>query len=228
MPTPREIAELVALDKEVEKETVRRLRANGRGEFAVQFSSYAQKRVDQVRDEVVRKGVHFDCTKGCAWCCHFAVDAFPQETFRIARELRSRGDTTQTLVALSAYVEKTKGATTFRRGVPCPFLVDDACSIYSVRPLMCRKCNSLDVGKCKDPDATVPENPELAHKTGAIMHGTIKGYERNKLRARAHGLVPSVLLALSDADAERRWHEGEDVFADAPETTQAAPNDNAG
>jgi hypothetical protein len=92
MPTQGEIAELVALDKEVEKETVRNLRDNRRVEFAVRFSSYAQNRVDQVREAVVRKGVHFDCRKGCEWCCHFAVDAFPQETFRIARELRSRGD----------------------------------------------------------------------------------------------------------------------------------------
>jgi Fe-S-cluster containining protein len=173
----------------------------------------------------VRKGVHFDCAKGCAWSCHFAVDAFPQETFRIARELRGRGDTTETRAALSAYVEKTKGATTFRRGVACPFLVDNACSIYSVRPMMCRKCNSLDVGKCKDPEATVPESPELAHKTGAIMHGTIKGYERNKLPARPHGLAASVLLALSDADAEQRWHSGEDVFADTAGTAPTASND---
>jgi Fe-S-cluster containining protein len=219
MPTQREIAELVALDKEVEKETVRKLRDNRRVEFAVQFASYAQNRVDQVRESVVRKGVQFDCKKGCAWCCHFAVDAFPQETFRIARELKSRGDTAATIAALSAYVEKTKGSTTFRRGAPCPFLVDDACSIYAVRPMMCRKCNSLDVEKCKDPNGTLPESPELAHKAGAIVHGTIKAYERNKLPTRARGLVPSVLLALTVEDAERRWHAGQDVFAgphDAP------------
>jgi uncharacterized protein len=214
MPTQSEIAKLVALDKEVEKETVRGLRENKRVEFAVQFSAYAQKRVDQVRDEVVRKGVRFDCKKGCAWCCYFEVDAFPQETFRIVRELQSRGDTAPTVAALESYVEKTKDARNFRRSEPCPFLVENACSIYTVRPMMCRKCNSLDVEKCKDPAATVPENPELAHKTGAIMHGTIKAYERNKLPARAHGLATSVLRALTDASAEQRWYAGEAVFDD--------------
>ena len=59
MPTPAEIAQLVALDKAIEKETVRALRENRSVAFAVQLSAYAQKKVDAVRDEVVRKGVHF-------------------------------------------------------------------------------------------------------------------------------------------------------------------------
>jgi len=221
MPTQAEIAALVALDKEVEKDTVRNLRENRRVEFAVQFSSHAQKQVDQARDEVVRKGVRFDCKKGCAWCCHFAVDAFPQEAFRIARELKTRGDTAASVSALETYVERTKDIASFRRNVPCPFLVDAACSIYTVRPMMCRKCNSLDVEKCKDPDAVVPENPELTHKTGAIMHGTINGYARNKLSTQARGLAASVLRALTDATAEQRWFAGEDVFGEATHPSAA-------
>jgi Fe-S-cluster containining protein len=225
MPTPAEIAELVALDKATEKETVRKLRENRRVAFAVQFAAFAQSKVDQVRDDVVRKGVRFDCKKGCAWCCHFAVDAFPQESFRIARELKARGDTAAIVAALESYVVATKDAKTFRRGTPCVFLVDDACSIYAVRPLMCRKCNSLDVAKCKDPQATVPENPELAHKTGAIMHGTISAYGRNKLPAQAHDLARSVLRALTDSTAETRWYAGAPVF-DAPATELAASGDD--
>jgi len=213
MPTPQEIAELKALDKGIEKESLRRLRANRSIDFVLQFAGYAQAEVDRVRDAVVRKGVHFDCKKGCSWCCRsFRVDALPQEIFRIARELRRRGELASTLAALSAYTERAKQATTFRRDSACPFLVDNACSIYAVRPMMCRKCNSLDVEKCKDPAATIPENSELALKAGAILHGTIQAYERSKLSPKAHELAPGVLLALTDDDAEARWYRGEDVF----------------
>jgi Fe-S-cluster containining protein len=213
MATPQEIAELKALDKDVEKESVRRLRANRSIDFALQFAGYAQAEVDRVRDAVVRKGVHFDCKKGCSWCCHFQIEAQPQEIFLIARELRRRGELASILAALRAYAEHAQQAQSFRRDVACPFLVDNACSIYNVRPIMCRKCNSLNVEKCKDPHAAVPENPELALKVGAILHGTINAYERNKLPSRAHELAPGVLLALTDADAETRWYRGEDVFA---------------
>lgn len=213
MPTAQEIAELKALDKDVEKESLRRLRANRSIDFVLQFAGYAQAEVDRVRDAVVRKGVRFDCKKGCSWCCRsFRVDALPQEIFRIARELRRRGELAPVVAALSGYSARARQATTFRRDSACPFLVDNACSIYAVRPMMCRKCNSLDVEKCKDPTATIPENSELALKAGAILHGTLRAYERTKLSSQAHELAPGVLLALTDDDAEARWYRGEDVF----------------
>jgi len=213
MPTPQEIAELRALDKEVEKVTSSKLRTNRNIAFALQFAGYAQEQVDRVRTSVERKGVHFDCKIGCSWCCRsLRVEALPQEIFRIAREQRRRGDLTELLIKLRAYTDKIAATKEAPQGADCPFLVEDACSIYAIRPMMCRKCNSLDVEKCKDPQATIPENPELALKAGAILHGTINAYERNKLPAKAHQLAPGVLLALTQEDAEARWYRGEDVF----------------
>jgi Fe-S-cluster containining protein len=44
--------------------------------------------------------------------------------------------------------------------VPCPLLVDDRCSVYQVRPLVCRGYNSTDVDACRrahtDATALVP------------------------------------------------------------------------
>ncbi len=213
MATQQEIAELKALDQSVEKNSVRKLRENRSIAFALQFAGYAQEQVDHARAAVERKGVRFDCKRGCSWCCRsFRVDALPQEIFRIARELRRRDELAPLLAALSAYSERARQASNDRRDRACPFLVDDACSIYAVRPMMCRKCNSLDVEQCKDPNGTIPENAELALKAGAILHGTINAYERNKLPSRATELAPGVLLALTQDDAEARWYRGEDVF----------------
>jgi uncharacterized protein len=212
MPNEREKSELIELSNQIEKESVRKLRENKSIAFALRFSSHAQEKIDQVRADVVRKGVHFDCQRGCAYCCHFQVQSLPQETFRIARDLKSRGDLQPVLDALTAFVDKTAGLPASRHREKCPFLVANECSIYAVRPAICRKCNSLDVETCKDMSGAIAENAELAYKTGAILNGTVAAYRRNKLSSTPHQLGQGVLLALTDPTAERRWQEGEAVF----------------
>jgi Fe-S-cluster containining protein len=221
MLSAQEKTELTTLDKRVEKETLGKLRANRTIDFAVRFAAFAQAEVDRARAHVVSKGVEFDCKKGCAYCCHFRVESLPQETFRIAREIRSRGDAGPVIAALEAFGQHVNGLKRDRNAGPCPFLVENACSIYAVRPVMCRKCNSLDVATCKDPDATVLESAELVYKTGAILQGTTVAYEKSKLTAAPHELTRGVLLALTDPTAEQRWLRGEDVFAIPPGSVEA-------
>ena len=65
----REDALLREIEQGTEKETIQKLRANPSAAFAIRLSSLAQKKIDGVYEEVVRKGAHFDCAKGCSFCC---------------------------------------------------------------------------------------------------------------------------------------------------------------
>lgn len=82
------------------------------------------------------QGKTLACAKGCAACCraHRDIPVYPLE-----------------LVGMSWYVtEKLQGPVRHRlkqqlrahtRGEPCPFLVDDACSVHALRPMACRQFN---------------------------------------------------------------------------------------
>ncbi|MGH8122700.1 MAG: YkgJ family cysteine cluster protein [Rudaea sp.] len=224
---PREQADLLELERQVEKETTQKLRANPTAAFAVRLAAVAQLKIDQVHDEVVGKGVRFACAKGCSYCCQLKVDAYPQETFRIARGLRERTHLTGLMEALATHASRNKDVIDKRSREPCPFLVDHACSIYAMRPAMCRKTVSLDVERCKAFAETVPSDPEMFYKSNAIISGSAKAYARKKVASAAHELVSSVLLALTDSSAEARWWNGEDVFAAAPipAVSDSAPPD---
>lgn len=197
------------LMRETEREMLRRLRDNSTVVFAVRLSSFAQRKVDAIVDETVKKGVQFACAKGCSHCCSLEVSSFPQETFRIARELEARADREALVARLAAHAERNPRGTDRLQREPCPFLVDHACSIYDVRPLACRKCMSLDVERCREMSETIPSNEEMYYKTEAVTLGMMAAYARNKRPSEPSELVSSVLQAMSDPTAEQRWWSGE-------------------
>ncbi len=82
------------------------------------------------------QGRKLACGRGCAACCrsHQTIPVYPLE-----------------LVGLSWFVtEKVEGGTReklkaqlrdFKEGDPCPFLVDEVCSVHPLRPMACRQFN---------------------------------------------------------------------------------------
>lgn len=97
------------------------------------------------------------CKKGCSACCYQAVPISLNEAriiegatgHRYSREAKTLVpaiDTMETIARFNANCEARLHDPT-----PCPFLVDDACSIYEVRPIPCRSHQVLhpDASRCK-------------------------------------------------------------------------------
>lgn len=80
------------------------------------------------------------CHKGCSACCHIAVQVTAQEAAVIGREI---GVKVATPARWSTKSTRDDDAERLY-GVPCPFLKDDACSIYASRPLACRTQFNVD------------------------------------------------------------------------------------
>lgn len=170
------------------------------------------------------------CRAGCDHCCHQSVGVTPPEAFAIVTHLRSSFSPEQ-LAAFTARVaeraERTRELSAderFSPELPCLFLARGSCSIYQVRPLVCRGMNSLSAAECEqrlhDP---VARADFLARGSGghcfvepiraaqAVSAGLQLGVsELYALDMRPLDLAAALELLLSDAgDAERAWLNGE-------------------
>jgi uncharacterized protein len=131
--------------------------------------------------EEYKPSIH--CRSGCSYCCCkpnvlasipelVSIVSFVEETFTA----EARRD-------LEARTRRYRGQMQGRRvedptdeSVPCPFLVDGRCSVYQVRPLICRGYNSTDVEACRrahdDSSVLVPTFALLKDAAAGATVGT--------------------------------------------------------
>lgn len=84
---------------------------------------------------------HTPCGAGCSHCCKTSVMIHGDEAREIAK-LTGRS-VSQVPIRHPDQIRKLNFEMKYLSS-PCPFLVDDKCSIYSVRPYVCRQQHSLD------------------------------------------------------------------------------------
>ena len=108
-------------------------------------------------------GARVSCTKGCGACCRNLVAISEVEARRIGAVVESLPEPRRDAVrgrfsaarrrleqaGLLRALQSPDGVTDagysalvgdyFREGIPCPFLEDEACSIYEERPITCRE-----------------------------------------------------------------------------------------
>jgi Fe-S-cluster containining protein len=130
-----------------------------------------------------------DCKQGCAWCCtvqvsvtsselrsifYYVKERFSEQAYQDLRsrvmETSRKSDEIFGTQNQSGYIaryrvahERTLDMDAPRKRataqLPCPFLVSNKCSIYPVRPLLCRGYTSQNVESCKDIETNlVPHN----------------------------------------------------------------------
>ena len=111
--------------------------------------------IQSFRNRCLREGLQIDCRDRCAWCCHQAVLVSTQEVLLvnrfITRELTAGHQ--QLIFRKARKKEAITGAMTVQEFLqtlhPCPFLREDSCLIYTVRPMACRCYLSADVKTCQ-------------------------------------------------------------------------------
>jgi Fe-S-cluster containining protein len=120
---------------------------------------YAEMGIAATKSE----GKSISCKKGCTACCYHMIGLAEFETYHITEIIEGMPEPQQSEVkerikkALAhftetGWIERFENCADysnkeslevfldyFKEGVPCPFLVDEACSIYDDRPLMCRE-----------------------------------------------------------------------------------------
>lgn len=88
----------------------------------------------QVDDQVkmIKKAnlSQINCRKGCSSCCHNRLYLFKIEFDRLKKAYLRLSQPLKTLIKKEADLKWQQGT--------CPLLVDGACSLYDIRPIICR------------------------------------------------------------------------------------------
>ncbi len=95
------------------------------------------------------------CRKSCSFCCHLKVSLSSPEALLLVEHLKVSRSADERLALRSRAAAHETALLNLAAGMPlafrpaCPLLVDNACSIYAVRPLHCRGANSKDARQCE-------------------------------------------------------------------------------
>ena len=93
--------------------------------------------VDQLTAQLnERYKAHLECRAGCSGCCHHHLSIFPVEAAAVKSAIQVLPKASQEIIkqqAANILEQEAKG-----NPVVCPLLVDDKCSIYNSRPIICR------------------------------------------------------------------------------------------
>jgi Fe-S-cluster containining protein len=83
-----------------------------------------------------RYSKHLVCRAGCSGCCHHHLSVFAVEADDIRGAIEALSDQTRARIEARARAVFEREA--LGEPVACPLLLDDRCSIYESRPLICR------------------------------------------------------------------------------------------
>jgi Fe-S-cluster containining protein len=207
-------------------------------EQAVELGRSAMDGTSKIIDGLLRGAAdrRLACRAGCAHCCHQQVGVSVPEVLAIYDHLRrtcARDDLEATVARIRDADDGTRGMTATERlspDLPCPFLTDDRCSIYQVRPLACRGTNSLDEAACernlRDPvararflagEVSTPAYLEPIRAFHAVTAGLQLALDDlHGLEVAPLELTAAMRVLIDDPEGvPLRWLAGQDPFAAA-------------
>lgn len=169
------------------------------------------------------------CKEGCCWCCYQPVPVTAPESFRITRFLETeklKDDKKAVVNRLHKLDKQTRGLTSKKRAkipMPCAFLKDDRCLVYSVRPLACAEFTSFNVRDCKRGKRVGFKPKSIIHEKArmlvyrAVQQGLAEGLSRAlpKSYSSPLELTAAIVCVLDSTNAEASWIEGAKIFAGA-------------
>ena len=146
----------------------------------------------------------------------FSVAAFLKESLSEMEFIRIKNLVSESAEKMSDWsIEKRK-----KNFVVCPLLVDDKCSVYEVRPLVCRGYTSYNKERCRQ--KTESKQPEMVIE-GFLLQYLVPAYTRIGLQAavESNGIQPfdidlirGLQRVLNDETLVEKWKAGKSVFDD--------------
>ena len=166
------------------------------------------------------------CAEGCAWCCRKVVGCAAPEVLHIVAYLQEHLSPEQMDATQQRVVERDDERRGLRQDswaakrVTCPLLVNERCSVYSVRPLTCRGFNSTDARSCERSikareHVHVPVHDPPHRVATFVLDGLRSGVSEVGLTGDLLELTAALRVALTIPDAAQQWLAGQPIFAGA-------------
>lgn len=201
----------------------------GAREAVVNFYARHEARLKTATDAAPQS---LACEVGCSFCCRqYEVVAQPVEVLEIHAHVTRhfKPDQLKGLIQRVTQNVATRKAATEQERLTlrpvCPFLVDHSCSIYAVRPSVCRNYHATDQDNCRksfeDPFSTWPTT--YVDEVFVTAMGSSAGFKNAVtslgLDTRDYHLSAAFLEAMRDPACAKRFKAGKRVFlkATAPE-----------
>lgn len=165
-------------------------------------------------------GKPLDCRKGCAYCCHRIVGVSAPEAFLIADHI---SNSSNEFLLRDSYFKRAELTARIdpdarhSKRTPCALLDEDACTVYSARPLACRSNASHSVEAClaafRGEDANIPApmvHLFLGDRCRMAIYAALRSLD---YPAVSYELSEAVSVILREENACERWYAGENIFA---------------
>lgn len=162
------------------------------------------------------------CAKGCGYCCHTWVGATVPEVMLLARALRADAGRSPAripgIIARSTALAGLSPLQRFGARLACPLLIDNACSQYRERPVVCRQATSLDLARCIEEYEGLGHGGEIPVSAVYLAHARnarvplIAALRLAGLETHTYELSAALARALGASDGEARWLGGEDLM----------------
>jgi hypothetical protein len=171
------------------------------------------------------------CHGECSACCRLRVIATAPEVFLLARfvtvNAAALAESGVNLIERIANADQTVGGMSeecrLAAQIVCPFIQDDLCLAYKVRPLACRGHAAFDKATCVAAargEAVEPpiSTPHLVVRS-LVQNALLAALRQSRLAWGLYELNKGVHIVLSTSDALEKWMSGEDPLecAMAPE-----------
>jgi len=175
-------------------------------------------------EQLTKSGDKIACRAGCFFCCYIKVDATPLEVFLVVEFLKKRfspSDIQDIHSKAKANAEKVSKLTAeqhINSAIPCPLLRDGKCSVYQVRPFVCRKHHSIDAGVCEkiltQPEQEVQrgEVTEITYSLATLISAVHEAFHQEGLDATPYDFSSALSEAMSSPTPYRRWRDKKSPF----------------
>ena len=166
------------------------------------------------------------CHSGCDCCCYNQIEVTPPEALLLG-DYVAKNFSQEDRQALTARLERLAGIKAgktkteiarLRQGLPCPFLAVGKCTVYPVRPLVCRAMHALDAGQCEaalaSPYLLAVEH--YSHRrifTMSVVKGLLDGCRALGCQAGSLDLAGALQDFCAQPHPLERWIQGEQVFS---------------
>jgi Fe-S-cluster containining protein len=165
------------------------------------------------------------CREGCNFCCFNQVEVTPLEALRIGHYV-GQNFSPEDKDALMARVSRSIGLKAgkskkklarLRHQLPCPLLLGGRCSIYPVRPLVCRAMHTFEASACEQEllGGKLGPGAYYAHRyefVWSISSGLQNGCRETGCQTGVLDLTRALHDFFGQEKPLERWINGEEVF----------------